>query len=130
MLLDTHVLVWIALADPGLGRNARARLDKAMLAGSDIAVSAISFWEIGMLVEKGRLAIDPEQTRTQALRVGIREIVVDGGLGIAASQLASFHGDPADRIIVATARQEGLPLLTADRKILGWKAVKTIDATR
>ena len=128
MLLDTHVLVWVALADPKLGKIAHRRIDQALINGHRIAVSAISFWELGMLVEKGRLVLDVDKTRTLALRSGIEELPIDGAVGIAAARLTSFHGDPADRLIVATARIEKLTLVTADKAILKWKGVVTTNA--
>ena len=54
------------------------------------------------------------------LAEGVREVPVDGEVAIAAAELPDFHKDPADRLIVASARDEGARLLTADRQILGW----------
>jgi PIN domain nuclease of toxin-antitoxin system len=57
ILLDTHVLLWLDSADPRLGAEARVAIDEAHRAG-ELAVSAISFWETAMLIEKGRLQLD------------------------------------------------------------------------
>ena len=84
-------------------------------------MSAISFWEMGMLQAKGRI-IYPEDVgvwRREQLRQGLIEIPVDGEIGIRANTLADFHADPADRLIVATALQ-GHDLVTADERILNW----------
>ncbi len=128
MLIDTHVIVWLALADRRLGNKARLVLDKALLNREDIAASAVSFWEIAMLFGKGRLEIDPTATRAAALRSGIREIPLNGAIAIRAAELAKFHGDPADRFIVATALAEEATLMTADSLILRWKGLTSVNA--
>ncbi len=75
-----------------------------------------------MLIEKGhlKLNIPVHAWRRDLLLAGLREIAVDGGVGITAASLEDFHGDPADRMITATAFVQGDRLLTADRKILDW----------
>ena len=120
ILLDTHVLVWLDIGDRQLGRLARRTIDSA-LQKDDLAVSAISFWEVAMLEKKGRLRLrqEPESWRTDLLDRGLLEVQVDGEIGIRAARLADFHGDPADRIIVATALA-GHRLVTADQNILAW----------
>jgi PIN domain nuclease of toxin-antitoxin system len=130
MLLDTHVLVWLALGDKTLGKKTRALLDTALHASESLSVSAISYWEIGMLTDKGRLNLDSVLTRRASIQMGISEVVVDGTIAIQASVLAAFHGDPADRLIVASALALGVPLVTADRAILKWNHIRSIDATR
>jgi PIN domain nuclease of toxin-antitoxin system len=128
MLIDTHVVVWLALADRKLGSKARLALDAALRNQEDVAASAVSFWEIAMLVEKGRLDLDPGATRNAAIRAGIREIPLNGAIAIRAATLANFHGDPADRFIVATSIAEQVPLMTADVLILRWRGLTTINA--
>ena len=130
ILLDTQILVWIRTGDARLGKRARRRIDRALQQG-DLAVSAISFWEIAMLQERGRLEIrqDVAAWRRTLLRDGLVEFPVDGVTGIRATRLPGFHSDPADRLIVATAL-EGHHLLTADRRILGWPGkLNRIDAS-
>ncbi len=85
------------------------------------AVSAISFWEIGMRTQKGQinLGVPLEAWRASLLHDGLVELPIDGAISVRAGLLTDLHGDPADRIIVATA-QEGHRLVTADRLILGW----------
>ena len=124
ILLDTHVLLWLDSADPRLGTEAREAIDEAHRAG-ELAVSAISFWETAMLIEKGRLKLDmPVHVwRQDLLSAGLREIAVDGEIGITAATLQGFHGDPADRLITSTALVRGDRLLTADGKILDWEGV-------
>ena len=99
---------------------------------SELAVSAITFWEVAMLRTKGRLFFpeDVELWRRELLGHGIVEIPVDGEIGIRANRLSDFHSDPADRIIVATALA-GHQLVTADRRILGWAGnLNRLDARR
>ncbi|WP_419948426.1 type II toxin-antitoxin system VapC family toxin [Candidatus Palauibacter sp.] len=129
ILLDTQILVWIRTGDGRIGKRARRRIDKALQDG-DLAVSAISFWEIAMLQEKARLEIrlDVASWRRSLLRDGLVEIPVDGATGIRATRLRGFHSDPADRLIVATALA-GHRLVTADRRILKWPGrLDRIDA--
>ena len=120
ILLDTHVVVWLRSGDHRLGPLARDTVERALQEGR-AAVSTISFWEIGMLAEKGRLQIllDLDAWRRELLDQGLIEIPVDGGIAAHAGQLAAMHGDPADRIIVATTLK-GHRLVTADQKILDW----------
>ena len=131
MLLDTHVLLWLRLGDVRLGTGARIEIDRAWQAGQ-VGVSAISFWEVAMLKDKGRLRF-PEDValwRREQLEQGMVEIAVDGEIGIRAVGLADFHADPADRLIVATALQ-GHRLVTADQRILDWLGeVGRLDAKR
>ena len=94
-------------------------------------MSSISFWEIGMRIQKGRLEflLDLDAWRRELLDDGLIEIPVEGGIAVRASLLADMHGDPADRLIVATALQ-GHQLVTADRRILDWPGqLSRLDAT-
>ena len=130
IVLDTHVLVWLDADRAELGGEA-ARLIDDEFAHDGVAVSAISFWEIAMLVSKERLEVGKPlaQWRKELLSAGLKELPVDGGLGIEAVGLPGFHGDPADRLIVATTLMSGCRLLTADREILGWQGgLEALDA--
>ena len=130
-LLDTHTLLWLRSGDLKLGPVAREEIQRAWEA-NEVAVSAMSFWEIAMLKEKGRI-IYPDDVglwRLQQLREGLIEIPVDGAIGIRANSLQDFHPDPADRIIVATAL-EGHQLITADEFILDWSGdLDRLDAAK
>ncbi len=131
ILSDTQTLYWWREDRGRLGTNALAVLDAAWDA-RNLAASAISFWEIGMLESKGRLSlpVNADQWRLDLLNEGLAEIPVDGGIGLRAAYLANFHGDPADRIIVATALNDH-QLLTTDREILDWDGpLQRIDARR
>lgn len=120
ILLDTHVLLWLRTGDSRLGSIARDAIERAWSA-DELAVSAISFWEVVMLNTKGRIKLDEDVLtwRRRQLEQGMIEIAVDGEIGVRAASLENFHPDPADRIIVATALARHR-LATADSRILGW----------
>lgn len=130
ILLDTHVLLWSADDDPRLGKAARA-----LLADDDrsFGYSAITAWELAMLAAKNKvqLPMAPDRLLARVRAIGVNEIAVVGAIGLDAGGLKDMHGDPADRIIVATARVQDCALLTADEKILRYAAaghVQAIDA--
>jgi PIN domain nuclease of toxin-antitoxin system len=132
IVLDTHVLVWLDGATGDLGSEAAGRIEQEF-AEDRVAVSAISFWEVAMLVAKGRLEMARPLAlwREELLSAGVQELAIDGRVGIQAAELSDFHGDPADRLIVAGALQGGWPLVTADQRILGWRGkLPLIDARR
>ena len=131
MLLDTHTALWLRAGGAKLGPVARAEIQLAW-ADEEVAMSAISFWEMAMLRAKGRISYpeDVRRWRLEQLEQGLIEIPVDGEIGIRANALADFHADPADRIIVATA-MNGHQLVTADRRILDWNVgLGCLDATQ
>ena len=132
MILDTHSLLWMDRDDPSLGPEARRQINIGWRAG-EVAVSAISFWEVAMLAERGRvvLPVPVARWRDDWLRAGLIEIPLDGRIALLASQLESFHRDPADRFIVATAIDRRTSLVTADGGILDWTGkLARIDARR
>lgn len=120
MLLDTHVLLWLRRGDRRLGQRARTEIDRAWQS-SEVAVSAISFWEIALLEARGRVRLEGQvgPWRREQLEQGVVEIPVDGDIGIRAVSLPDLHSDPADRLIVATAL-DGHRLVTADQRMLAW----------
>jgi PIN domain nuclease of toxin-antitoxin system len=132
ILLDTHVLVRYLIGDAKLGKRARKAIDRALVAG-ELWVSSISFWEITMLIARERLALDTTVSafRALALDTGIQEVAIDGEIAIAAGELPDRHGDPADRLLLATAIVRGLTLSTADAVLLAWKqrGLRVSDAT-
>ena len=129
IVLDTHVLIWWAAGDPQLSRAARDAIEAEAQDG-EILVSAISAWEVAMLAKAGRLALTMEAEAwldTIAQVRAIRFVPVDVGISIQSVQLpGEFHKDPADRIIVATARRHSAPLISADMKIRDYPHVQTI----
>lgn len=132
ILIDTHVLIWLDEGNSNLGEKARTLIDNA-LQERELAISAISFWETAMLVEKQRVWIkmDLDAWRVNLLEQGLRELPVHGGIALRAGKLNDFHGDPADRMIVSTALESSATLITADEKILSWsKPLISCDARK
>jgi len=130
LLLDTHVLVWLDEGNHRLGVNALQTVNKA-LADRQLGVASVTFWEVAMLFEKGRLdlQIELDVWRFELLQTGLQEIPLQGSTALRAGQLQAFHGDPADRMIVATALENAATLITADRKILEWNTLQQkVDA--
>lgn len=119
-LLDTHSVLWFREANPRLGNRARQEIDQSFQQ-KDAAVSVISFWEIAMQMQKGRIQLptDLDSWRTDLLRYGLVEIPVTAAIPMRAGLLPNMHGDPCDRLIVSTAL-EGHELITADELILAW----------
>ncbi len=131
IVLDTHVLIWAVGGDRRLGKTARGAIEKS-LQTDRAAVSAITPWEIAMLVEKGRLRLGCEVRSwiddTLALP-GIFLAPIDPAIAIDSVRLpGEFHADPADRFIVSTARRFDAPLITADRAILAYAAAGYVRA--
>ncbi len=127
LLLDTHAWLWWASGDPALPAGLRRRL-QAAFAGRQLWVSAISAWEVALLVQRGRLELTlPVREwigRSQALR-GLRFLPVDVALGVRAVELPDLHADPADRLIVASAERLGAVLATRDQRLRAYAGVAT-----
>lgn len=117
ILRDTQAVIWYVDGSRRLGPQARDRIAQAILDGQ-AAFSVISIWEIGMLQQKGRLgnAMTAMQWYEGLLAEGFSELPVTGTIAARAGDLQDMHGDPADRIVVATAL-EGRLLITSDRPI-------------
>jgi PIN domain nuclease of toxin-antitoxin system len=88
-----------------------------------LAISAFSFWELAMLTAKGRLRAiqSASEERAKWLTEGLRELALTGDIAILAGELEELHGDPADRIIAATAIAHEAVLVTADATLLRWR---------
>ena len=125
IVLDTHVWVWWVQLEPKLPRSAVQRLEQEEATG--LGVSAISCWEIAKLVEHGRLVLPcpVEDWLTTALGYpGVNLLPISPRIAVESTQLpGEFHHDPADQILVATARVLGCPLMTADHKIRAYRHV-------
>lgn len=122
LLLDTHVWLWFALGrTERLAAPVRKKIEAAAHGGK-LAVSAISVCEIGMLEAKGRivLGLSCEKWITTALALpGLRLIGLEPEIAIASSRLpGEIQGDPADRILTATARAHDAVLATADERLV------------
>ena len=136
MVLDTHAFVWVMEGDRKLGPGARRAVLKAS-ADNGVAISAITPWEIAMLENKGRLRLAREvgEWIRDALRTpAVRLLPISPEIAVDSVRLpGAFHPDPADRLIVATARQWSVPLMTADKDILDYAGaghVVVVDASR
>jgi len=128
ILVDTHVVVWLASDGNRLSKNARAAIDDARKNGEGLAISDITLWELATLAGKERIRLEISlesflgevEARFVVLPIGSRACVR------ARTLPAAYPKDPADRIIAATALVKGLPLLTADREIRRSRALRTI----
>jgi PIN domain nuclease of toxin-antitoxin system len=136
LLLDTHALVWAVEERPRLGGGAKRAINIAARLGQ-VAVSAISPWEIALLVSKGRLNLSTDVmvwAREALSRPGVNLVPLEPEIAIASTRLPfEMHADPADRILVATARHLGATLVTADKTLLalGKKGnFRAIDAAK
>lgn len=130
IVLDTHALVWWVNGDSALSRAAVQTVEKERKRQGEIVISSISAWEIAMLVQKERLVLSMDVEtwlRTVAEVPGVRFIPVDNDVAVESTRLPGrFHKDPADRLIVALSRTLSAPLVTSDRRIRGYRHVKTI----
>ena len=121
LLVDTHTLIWMVAEVPRLGSQTAEALNRA---GWEcrIAVSAITPWEVGLLVSKGRLKLGAEVMhwiRSVLAKPGVQLAPLEPEIAVASTRLPfEMHADPADRILVATARHLGATLVTADGALL------------
>jgi len=122
LLLDTHVLLWSGFKDPRLGRKTTAAINRAAREGR-IGISAITPWEIGLLASKKRINLHVDTLvwiREALSKAGVRLAALEPEIAVESTRLPfEMHPDPADRILVATARQLGATLVTADKALLG-----------
>jgi PIN domain nuclease of toxin-antitoxin system len=125
LLLDTHVWLWLVAGSPELSTRARHMIERAAAAGA-LRIAAISLWEIVLLATRGRIVLG------KSIGLWLDEALADPGPAIAplTPQIAVesyalpdiFHRDPADRLIVATARVANATLMTRDQRILDYAA--------
>lgn len=130
VVLDTHALIWWVNGDQQLSTPAAARIERELSTEAGLLVSAISAWEVAMLINKGRLALamDIQDWIAEiALIPAVQFVPIGPNLAVKSTLLpGSFHSDPADRMIVALAREQSVPLITADKKIQAYGHVKTL----
>jgi len=125
IILDTHVWVW--WLDGGIQLSADYLSFIRAEEPNGLAVAAISCWEVAKLVELGRLRLawPVDQWLVQALQPPVQLLPLSPEVAVASTQLpAPFHRDPADQLIVATARLYGCPLVTLDRLIRAYPHVR------
>jgi len=128
IVLDTHVLVYDALSPKKLSRPARTALEEGS-ASNALACSDISLWEIAMLVARGRIAVDIDAVELLEDIVHARSIKVlpiSSRIAVIAQSDYFAHGDPADRIIAATALAHRARLVSADRHLRRLTGIEVI----
>ena len=128
ILLDTHVVLWLAFEQAKISKKARVAIEQSRNNGDGLGISGITLLEIARLEKKRRITLH-STLETFLCEIEARFIVlpITGALCARAMGLAAyFPSDPADRLIVATALLEGIPLVTADDEIRRSKAVTTI----
>ena len=123
ILLDTHTWIWLFNGSTELSKDVIIQIDRAGSRGK-VFISAISVWELSMLVAKNRIILSKpirQWVKESLSQPGVHLSVISPEIAIESSFLpGEFQGDPADRIIVATARINDLILLTRDRQILDY----------
>ncbi|QLE57668.1 type II toxin-antitoxin system VapC family toxin [Nostoc sp. TCL26-01] len=127
IVLDTHIWVWWVQGDAKLTPKYQGWLQQNESQG--LGVSIMSCWEIAKLVEIGKLTLpySVDEWFTEALAYpGVQLLELTIPIIVESTKLKGFHKDPFDQVIVATARIDGCPLLTADAKILGYPGVQTL----
>ena len=127
IVLDTHAWIWWVSDPAKLSRKTQAALHYA----TTIGICPISCWEIATKVTQGKLTLDRELRvwmRQALARPGVTLIPISPDIAITAGQLGQqgFHGDPADRLIVSSALQLGVELITKDRNIRTFPLVRTV----
>jgi len=129
IVIDTHILIWWISNPEKLSQKAKKALEEAPKKGG-IFISAISVWEIYMLVKKGRLEltmnIDTWFKKVLSLPF-MRVVPIDAAIAASSVMLTGqIHDDPADRIIAATALKLEAPLVTSDTRLIRYLKIKTI----
>ena len=131
LVADTHILLWWFEGDRGRLSRAQSRALQTIDPARPLHVADISLWEVATLLDLGRirLALPLRDWLEQATAAPlVRRMEISPAVASEVAALPStFHRDPADRLIVATARVLGATLLTSDRRIVGAGAVPTIS---
>ena len=119
ILLDTHVWIWFMKGDKTQLKPSAIKLIENALLERTAYLASISVWELGMLYQKNRIKMnEPLSVWVErcCAKAGFNTINLENDVAIESTQLpAEFHGDPADRMLIATARQHGLTLITRDK---------------
>ena len=118
VLFDTHILLWAAEGSPRLPAAARRLLNDPLV---EPWFSAASIWEVVIKASLGRsdFTVDPMQLRRGLLRHGYVELPITGRHALAVADLPAMHPDPFDRMLLAQARSEMVPLASADTQLMG-----------
>ncbi len=130
ILIDTHVLVWLLNSPSKLSSKAQTGIQNTIKKDGKISISSMSIWEIFLLFKKGKLEsdMDADSWLTKVEKLPFLEFIpVNNAIAAKSVMLPEFaHKDPADRIIIATAREYGATLITSDGKLLNYKHVKSL----
>ncbi len=128
ILVDTHVVVWLALEPSKISKKARAVIEETRHSGQGLAISDITLLEIAIIESKARIKLNASlETFLAEVEERFLVLPITGRVCARAMGLpATYPKDPADRIIGATALVEGVPLVTADEGIQRSKALRTI----
>lgn len=127
IILDTHIWIWWVDNSAKLNQRQRELINTYQSSG--LGVSIISCWEVAKLVENKKLILScsiDEWLNVGLAYPGVQLLNLTLSIIIASTQLIGFHRDPADQLIVATAKMYNCPLLTADNKILAYPLVQTL----
>lgn len=124
LLLDTHALQWLTAEPDRLSEAAAAAIDDA----DELAVAGITWYELAWLAERGRIIVGvPVRTWLSQLSRSVRSVGVTPAIAATAAELRpAFRGDPVDRLIFATAIENGWPLLTKDQRMHDYPQPRTV----
>jgi PIN domain nuclease of toxin-antitoxin system len=121
LLLDSHIVLWLDSGDERLAAPTRTLIDGCWQSGGTIFLSAVSAWEIALLVDTGRIELDiPIEAWVERFldRPGIEAAPLGHRAACRSYGLHHLeHRDPADRLLIATAIELGCPLVTYDERI-------------
>ncbi|HEU4672732.1 MAG TPA: type II toxin-antitoxin system VapC family toxin [Candidatus Limnocylindrales bacterium] len=128
VLLDTHVLLWWLAGGDRLSRRATAVIGSA----AELFVSTISFWEVATLERRGRIALDRPMRRWAAdllvqPRLEVAPLAPETAIWASANLGDDFPGDPADRLIYASARALRVPLVSKDERLRSFRQDGDVD---
>ena len=126
ILLDTCVLLWLVADQSGLSKEAKRIIQKN---ANNLYVSSISAFEVALKNRKGKIALpmSPEKCFMRALKHhGIAEIPITSSIAIASILLPNLHNDPCDRMIIATAKEYNMNILTPDSLIMQYTVNKVL----
>jgi PIN domain nuclease of toxin-antitoxin system len=126
ILLDTHVWIWLSIGDLS---SLSVKAQQSITGGTPKWISAISCWELAKLVEKQRIGFTIPTLIWMRRSLNENNILIADltpEIAVESTDLQGFHRDPADQIIVATSRVLGMPLVTADQRIIRFGGVEAI----
>ena len=131
LVIDTHVWLWLESDPVRLSAGTRSRIERAARVGQ-LWVSVMSVWEIGMLIAKDRIRLSmpvDEWVRQASATPGMQMLGVMPEIALESTRLPDApHGDPVDRLLMASARVHNLTLVTADEKILAYAKLGHLKA--